>query len=174
MNIFIDTEFTDLSPDAKLLSLGAITESGDEFYCELQPVIPEECSPFVRRVVLPLLEGGRQACLVGEFADRLATWLERYRSPCLLSDSDWDIYVMRRALTGSAMRMPGLVRFAARGGASETMMLPLRPLSGNSLQAFEEAVADHFAADPRQHHALVDARALRAGMLAARAAARRS
>lgn len=174
LNIFIDTEFTDLSPEARLLSLGAVTETGDEFYCELLPVREGECSPFVRSIVLPLLEGGDSACPPADFAERLATWLGRYRSPCLLSDSDWDIYVVRRALTGNAMRMPGLLRFATRTGPCETMLLTLRPLSGKPLEAFEASVAAHFAADPRQHHALVDARALRIGMLAARDAARGS
>jgi hypothetical protein len=173
VNIFIDTEFTDLSPDAHLLSLGAVAENGDEFYCELLPFKTDDCSPFVRRVVLPLLEGGEKACPADEFAERLAAWLARFRSPCLLSDSDWDIYVVRRALTGRAMRMPGQLRFATRAGHCEAMLLTLRPLAGKLLEAFEESVTAHFAADPRQHHALVDARALRAGMFAARAASGR-
>jgi hypothetical protein len=44
--------------------------------------------------------------------------------------------------------------------------LTLAPLATAELAVFEATLAQHFAGDPRQHHALVDARALRAGLLA--------
>lgn len=53
LNIFIDTEFTDLL-NPRLISLGLVAESGEEFYAEL-PVNARECSTFVQEVVLPLL-----------------------------------------------------------------------------------------------------------------------
>lgn len=34
MRIFLDTEFTDLSAHGELISLGAISESGEHFYKE--------------------------------------------------------------------------------------------------------------------------------------------
>lgn len=57
MDIFIDTEFTDLSSDAKLISIGMIANSGEKFYVELTDTWTyEDCSEFVKEVVLPLLD----------------------------------------------------------------------------------------------------------------------
>jgi hypothetical protein len=167
-NIFIDTEFTQLSREARLISLGAVTEAGEEFYCEVATVEPAECSEFVRRIVLPLLEGGPVACPRAEFVQRFAAWLAGFADPLLLSDSDWDIYVVRDLLTGSPSRLPGSVSLPSAGGSVSATLLMLRPLTGTALATFDAAVAAHFARDPRQHHALVDARALRAGVLATR------
>ena len=46
------------------------------------------------------------------------------------------------------------------------MLLMLAPLSAEAMAVFEREVTQHFARDNRQHHALVDARAMRAGLLA--------
>ncbi|MDR6397475.1 hypothetical protein [Herbaspirillum seropedicae] len=51
-NVFIDTEFTDFL-DPQLISIGLITESGEEFYAEL-PYDIKACSAFVKEAV-PLL-----------------------------------------------------------------------------------------------------------------------
>ena len=39
MKIFFDTEFTDLSMDPRLISIGLISEDGREFYAELSEVL---------------------------------------------------------------------------------------------------------------------------------------
>jgi len=166
MQIFIDTEFTTLTHEARLISFGAVSEDGREFYCELTPVVQEECSAFVREIVLPLLEGGVAACLRARFAERLAVWLGQFADPILLSDSDWDIYVVRHALSGERNRLPGLVTIPGPAGPLEVMLLMLAPLSAEAMAVFQREVAQHFARDNRQHHALVDARAMRAGLLA--------
>lgn len=169
MFIFIDTEFTDLAPEAELLSLAAVAEDGREFYCEIVPV-PGPASAFVKRFVLPLLEGGEAACAPGEFPRRLGDWLAQFDDPVLLSDSDWDIYIVRHALTGARDRRPCEMRVPCADGTVAFRMLVLRALAGGDLALFQETVAGHYAGDPRPHHALVDARAIRAGMLAVRAA----
>jgi hypothetical protein len=50
------------------------------------------------------------------------------------------------------------------------MLLTLAPLSEDHLVIYERGLQQHFARDPRQHHALVDARAMREGLLAILAA----
>ena len=57
MRIFFDTEFTGLTADAKLISIGLIDESGEnEFYSELADTYDIlDCSVFCRREVLPNL-----------------------------------------------------------------------------------------------------------------------
>lgn len=44
LNVFIDTEFTDLL-DPQLISIGLVAESGEEFYAEL-PYEVRACSVF--------------------------------------------------------------------------------------------------------------------------------
>jgi hypothetical protein len=53
------------------------------------------------------------------------------------------------------------------------MLLTLAPLSDKALAVFERGLQQHFAGDNRQHHALVDARAMREGLLSVHAAAER-
>ena len=166
MQIFIDTEFTTLAREASLISFGAVSEDGREFYCELAPVQQDECSAFVRENVLPLLEGGVAACPRDRFGERLASWLGQFDDPMLLSDSDWDIYVVRHAVNGERSRLPGLLTFPGPAGPLDVMLLTLAPLSAEAMAIFEREVTQHFARDNRQHHALVDARAMREGLLA--------
>ena len=53
MRVFIDTEFTNFK-SMHLISIGMVSDSGEEFYAET--VFPiNACSDFVREVVLPQL-----------------------------------------------------------------------------------------------------------------------
>lgn len=167
--IFIDTEFTNLAPEAELISFAAVADDGREFYCEIAPT-PGPTSEFVRRHVLPLLDGGSAASPRSGFAPRLAAWLSGFDDPVLLSDSDWDIYVVRQALGGEYNRRPGPLLVPGVNGPVAARMVVLRMLSAEELTIFNGAVAAHMARDPRPHHALVDARAIRDGMLAVEAA----
>lgn len=97
MNIFLDTEFTDLM-DPVLISLGMVTERGEEFYIEV-PYPDKACTPFVREAVLPLL--GREpdaACSLEEVRLRILQWLEIVRRPpeelciCIDYQTDWDLF----------------------------------------------------------------------------------
>lgn len=166
MQIFIDTEFTTLAREASLILFGAVSEDGREFYCELTLVLQDECSAFVRENVLPLLEGGAAACPRARFGERLAAWLAQFDDPVPLSDSDWDIYVVRHAVSGERSRLPGLLTLPGPAGRLDVMLLMLAPLPAEEMAIFERKVTQHFARDNRQHHALVDARALREGLLA--------
>ena len=167
--IFIDTEFTNLAPEAELISFAAVADDGREFYCEIAPT-PGPTSEFVRRHVLPLLDGGSATSTRSGFASRLAAWLAGFDDPVLLSDSDWDIYVVRQALGGEYNRRPGPLLVPGANGPVAARMMVIRMLSAEELTVFNAAVATHMARDPRPHHALVDARAIRDGMLAVEAA----
>jgi 3' exoribonuclease, RNase T-like len=167
--IFIDTEFTNLAPEAELISFAAVADDGKEFYCEIAPT-PGPTSEFVRRHVLPLLDGGAATCPRAGFGPRLAAWLAGFDDPVLLSDSDWDIYVVRQALSGEHNRRPGPLLVPGSNGPVAARMMVLRMLAADELTVFNAAVATHMARDPRPHHALVDARAIRDGMLAVHAA----
>lgn len=103
MNIFIDTEFTDLL-DPRLVSLGLVAETGEEFYAEL-PYHKKDCSQFVREVALPLLGHDPHAQMTeDELFRRLNDWLRlvKPRSDglviCYDSAIDWTL--LTEALDG--------------------------------------------------------------------------
>jgi len=153
MRLFVDTEFTDLL-DCELLSIGIVSEDAREFYMERNDVDLGRCGDFARVAVLPQL--GQQPGLVASEAElgrRLKAWLAAFEpapggSPVLVSvdhPTDWELFTY-------------LVR------DEETLQMPAW-LKGQSIRG---------AVDPREverywnihgrraHHALHDARALRA------------
>jgi len=59
IKIFFDTEFTGISQDASLISLGMVSENDEEFYAEFNDVNwngHNVCTPWVKENVLPKLE----------------------------------------------------------------------------------------------------------------------
>jgi hypothetical protein len=161
MNIYIDLEFSALSESAEAISLGAVAENGAEFYVEFDPP-PASCSDFVAGHVLPLLQGGVFLCLRQEFSSRLETWLRQFGGPIqLVADSSWDWYVLRRALGGVGGQTTDVLPI---GRTCVTLVTAIPP-TGAVGDVYETARLQCFLRDPRQHHALVDARALRAAEL---------
>jgi hypothetical protein len=97
MLIFLDTEFTDFL-DPKLISIGMVADSYEEFYAEV-PFPWHEASDFVRETVLPLLNQYPHAyCPVPDLRLRLMTWLEIVRRSgedveiCIDYQTDWDLF----------------------------------------------------------------------------------
>lgn len=94
MLVFFDTEFTELSKDSCLISIGLISEDGKEFYAELYDAyeIPRRYSPFVQEAVLPHLTGGDSRISMETLTLRLGNWLKSIDSPVrLVTDSiSWD------------------------------------------------------------------------------------
>lgn len=144
MNVFMDTEFTDLL-DPVLISLGMVTDRGEEFYIEV-PYPDKACTPFVREAVLPLL--GREPdayCPLEEVRLRLLKWLEIVRRPpedlyiCIDYQTDWDLF------------------WEALDGQVPAWCLP--KMIGRDLN--ELLLYSYFWRHPdaREHHALDDARA---------------
>lgn len=58
IHVFLDTEFTDLAGDSKLISIGLVTADGERtFYAELtDSYLLKDCSQFVKNEVIPLLD----------------------------------------------------------------------------------------------------------------------
>lgn len=151
MNIFFDTEFTGLTSDPHLLSMGFVAESGATLYIELSDGWTEaECSPWVKHHVLPLLGKGEQLTR-REAAKCLTDWLATFETkPVLLGDSDYDTVLVE-----------GLLR---SGGAALNAfdIHQLEFSSKTQAMAFEHAKKRLFALQPNAaHHALTDARVFR-------------
>lgn len=93
MHIFFDTEFTQLSHEAKLISVGLVSEDGREFYAELADTWDlNDCSEFVKCEVLPHLEGGNSLMTLAELCLNMGNWLESFEIPVsLVTDAPtWD------------------------------------------------------------------------------------
>lgn len=93
MNIYFDTEFTNLTPDAKLISIGLVDDISNYFYAELpNNYQKDECSDFCKKEVLIHL--GKEAKFEYDyttFLEQLTLWLSHRPDSILICDSDKDI-----------------------------------------------------------------------------------
>lgn len=100
--VYLDSEFTELNINPKLISIGFVSEDGAQtFYAELTNTYqPSDYSDFVREAVLPHLEGGAARMDMHELTLRLGNWLEGFEQPVqLATDSlswDWPCCAGRR------------------------------------------------------------------------------
>lgn len=141
--VFIDTEFTDFK-NSQMISIGLVSDTGAELY--LETTFPHnECSDFVKEVVLPLLSQTPEVMVTtNEIRDRLVTWLDSIRRDdeniyvCFDYVTDW-------ALFGEALdyRLPDYVVG--------------KPIGPNHFSRKEAEEWMHQQGLPR-HHALYDAR----------------
>lgn len=98
MRLFLDCEFTQLSAAAKLISLALVAENGREFYVELLDAWREEdCSDFVKDIVLPQLWGGESHSLpIIEAREALLKFLVSFESELEIvtdtPDYDWELF----------------------------------------------------------------------------------
>ena len=98
-NVYFDTEFTSLLPDAKLISIGMVDQPGRrEFYREVRGVDYSVCSNFCLHVVLPLLEGGEKSQPLHRLRADLVVWLGALGPTTLICDSPRDIVQLRSLL----------------------------------------------------------------------------
>lgn len=165
MLVFFDTEFSAFR-DGRLLSVGLVTEDGRERYVELPgDGIHRDITDFVRAHVLSqfgMVADGEAGTLVG-LGERVARFLEALGAPLdLCFDYKLDRRFLEQALglTSSWTMLQQHVTFVDVAGQA------------SSAVARAAASASYAASVPlREHHALADARALRAGWLAERSAA---
>jgi hypothetical protein len=97
MRLFLDCEFTQLTSAAKLISLALVAENGREFYVELLDGWREDdCSDFVKEIVLPQLWGGEYAMPMIEARKVLLQFLATYDKELeVVTDVpiyDWELF----------------------------------------------------------------------------------
>lgn len=160
--VFLDTEFTDLSSSGSLISAGFITEKGEEYYAELSDFNERDCNDFVKFQVLPLLSGPRIS--TDAFVRQLSLWLAKMDSEVVLvADSTWDQKMLVKAFTFVGLALPAAWLFRK---------VPDHFPSGQQRQTFNDEMSAYFLRHPQEtpHHALSDARAVRAGYVRAQTA----
>lgn len=167
VNVFLDTEFTDLSKPGSLVSIGLINEDGDRtFYAELTDTYNRAtCSEFVLRNVLPALDAKPLTVQkynnniyaemsLSETHKYLQQWLEDQKEPIQIwSDAphyDWS-YIQEIFQAGFPSNLIGTPKSVFVGDAS------LKEL-------FEKkAVQEYSTSRFIRHHALDDAMVVRLG-----------
>lgn len=97
MRLFLDCEFTELSAAAKLISLALVGPDGREFYVEVIDTWREDdCSDFVKKIVLPQLWGGEYAMPIIEARAALLRLLANYDEELeIFTDApvyDWELF----------------------------------------------------------------------------------
>ena len=160
--VFFDTEFTDLVRDPFLISAGFVSESGQELYGELEPKFwAPWASQFVQANVVPLLDqvthraGGLPPFSLEGLAKSIRDWIESQGSDVVLvSDApSYDLGVLLNLFDEANVGWPRNAEKRAR------------------YYSMDEAAAHTYHYEFRriglpQHHALADAKALRAAWLA--------
>ncbi|WP_439670879.1 3'-5' exoribonuclease Rv2179c-like domain-containing protein [Cupriavidus necator] len=156
MIVFMDTEFTAFGDDRELISIGMVSEAGQQFYLEVDDFDRTKCTEFVRSAVLPLLGQVSDSVVTKvELGKRLRAWIAELALPLTIAcdfQYDWDFF-----LSSLDYKLPANVtgRLDLAGAAqSAVFTLAAAGYHANSL------------ARP-WHHALHDAMALRAGWLEA-------
>lgn len=112
MKLYLDCEFTQLSPAAKLISLALVAEDGREVYVELLDGWSiEDCSDFVTEIVFPQLWGGAYAMPVLAARNTILAFRKGFTEMVeIVTDApeyDWELFC---ELTYSNGHWPGNVR----------------------------------------------------------------
>lgn len=156
MLVFLDTEFTDFV-QIDLISIGLVTEDGQEFYAERNDYRREDCSSFVVAEVLPLLNRVPGAkCSSAHLSFRLHEWFASLEEPVTIVFD----YTLDWELLADALQGDNLADLPAN--LSEKLFISHEVLSDAK---FREAYENSFEPNWPRHHALADARALRNGYL---------
>jgi hypothetical protein len=151
--LFVDIKFTTSTPEAKLMSIGLVDESGEhKFYAEPSDTwqLSDE-GEFSRREVIPKLEGGASRLPMATLKQHLEAWIkELLVSVMLATDSDQADWPCMETLL--KQRWP-------QNLARDPLLLTTDYLY--AFDAFEAAREAAFASGLRRHHALDDALANR-------------
>lgn len=102
MRLYLDTEFTDLVPHNKLISIALVDENGEYFYAELTDTYAlKDCSEFVKNYVLPFLRGGDFQMSSIDCALKIGNWIEDRGPNCILAcdNASWDMPHLHRLLS---------------------------------------------------------------------------
>ena len=149
MKVFFDTEFTGLTSDPRLLSIGMVADDGQELYLELTDGWTDAmCAPWTRQHVLPMLGTGERLTR-REAGRRIGDWLASLPvPPTVLGDTDWDTILLTQLLEES--KLPK--------GSFKVELLKFS--SKEQAKSFESAKQRYFELKQAvPHHALTDAHA---------------
>lgn len=164
--LYLDTEFTRFE-EPQLLSIGLVSDEGEECYCErtLTPALLGVATDFVREMVVPKLglvpAGARYLESVGR---HVARWLEQVFERCGPLEVRYD-YSTDMELLEQSLKAAG--QWAHVGQLLIPTHVGYMVEEPAAVEAFEQSWLESFGTDrTNRHHALADARALRAAFYA--------
>jgi hypothetical protein len=171
VTIMYDTEFTSLTSDADLLSIGLTALDFDaDLYIEISDANLAIASHFTRTEVLPLFGQHNPEVLTRDAAAaRIEAWFDelregdRQRQIVLVSDSPMDWQLFHELF----IPLPGQPPWTSEVNVVGRMVKHLLG-SGRQQAAFAEALEDYFRRHKGRHHALVDAHGLKAAYFESR------
>ncbi len=156
--IFFDLEFSDLQPDAMMVSAGFVAEDNEVLYVEVEEAFwRSDASQFVLDHVKPLLSD--QSIPAREAASKIIDWLNS-KGPdvTLISDSDWDLRILQNHLQRTGYEWSHRWQWEK---APQYLPSKLHHAYDCAYQAW------FLRSGHKQHHALNDALALRDAHLVA-------
>ncbi len=154
MELFLDCEWSDVLA-SELVSIALVSRDGAKiFYAERAPLPPDPV-PWVRAVVYPLLDRGEAAMTDAHMTPALREFLVAAGNPRIFYDYGADRSLCQYVIDGfeipePAGPLPSDVRWE---------------LCDDMRSAVEKWWLAHPEEQNRRHHALVDAKALRAAYL---------
>lgn len=106
MKIFFDTEFTGLTKQSTLISIGFIAENGQTFYAEITDYDENLVDNWLRENVIANLGGADVVGTKAEVAEAIRTWLAQFETVEMWADVliwDWMLFC---DLFGGAFSIP--------------------------------------------------------------------
>ncbi|WP_445147261.1 hypothetical protein [Dyella sp. Tek66A03] len=152
--LFLDCEWADVLA-SDLVSIALVSIDGrHEFYAE-SLVLPSDATPWVQSVVYPLLNRGDSAMDAQAMSKELCRFLSKFDHPCVYYDFPSDRTLCQRVIDGHP----------TPHGRPSGLIEPSWQLVTDAGPALERWWREHADVDSQRHHALHDARALRAAFL---------
>lgn len=165
--LFIDCEFTDFK-QMDLISLGIVSEDGKhEFYVEITDHIADYRSDFVNQVVIPLLDTAKYGKSYQWAALHLREWLDALPADqiTVVVDyvGDWHLFSEMLKVQPSSKKLNAQLLNHSFLHMLHSRGIHTQEGLNRGFAALTNEMSNYFSIDPRQHHALVDAKANRYG-----------
>lgn len=167
MFIFADTEFTDFK-NTELISVGLVSEDDQhEFYREVSH-IADFRSDFVNQVVIPLCD--REFNHPDVVSLDMRDWIDSLPGDqvTIVVDYVGDWHLIEPLLKKNPPRkrvQAQMFDYAFWNMLSERGYTVSPAMQGRVFNALTAGISEYYSVDPRQHHALVDAKANRCGWI---------
>ena len=110
MRIYFDTEFTGLTQDTTLISIGIVTDDNREFYAELGDYREDQVDNWIRDNVIKNLTG-ENVVSMNELKEQIIEFLKPYEKVEVWSDClayDW---VLFNQIFGHAFKIPNQIYY---------------------------------------------------------------
>lgn len=155
--VFFDMEFTGLRQYTTPISIGCVTEHGDEFYCEFDDYNVSQVDEWIHRNVIENLDGISPESK-GNVAKMLSDWLEKIGPVEMWGDClayDWVLFC---DLFGGALSLPKNIYYIPFDICTLMQMKGVDPDVGREKFALEWLGESY----SKKHNALWDAKVIKA------------